>query len=296
MRTEIVQSSLRNSPIFVRQSKENLLSPQAFFEKGFIICNMHIHDETEGITVLNGTMRLIAAGEEYLVHSGESVFIGGRVPHQTEIAENGTFAHEFIQFMPDMLNNNYLSGSVNYLYRFLNLTDVYVFKNGLPITDEVSACLRAIHREYESKKPAYETYILGNLQLFLGCMYRNGILNNPDNVFDKHEIEKILPILKFVNENYAESISLDYASDMLNLNRDYFCRLFKKITTMTFTDYLNFVRVCHSEKLLTFSDKSISEISLDTGFASVSYFNRVFKKLKSVTPSEYRRSKYMKKR
>ncbi len=296
MRTEIVQSSLKNFPVFVRPSNANVLSTDDCFDKGYIICPMHLHDEIEVITVLNGTLLLIAAGEEYIVHAGESVLIGGRVPHQTEIAEKGTFSHEFIQFMPDMLNNNYVSGTVNYLYRFLNLTDVYVFKNGSPITNEASIYLGAIHREHKAKKPAYETYILGNLQLFLGCMYRNGILNNPDNVFDKHEIEKILPILKFVNENYAESISLDYASDMLNLNRDYFCRLFKKITTMTFTDYLNFVRVCHSEKLLTFSDKSISEISLDTGFASVSYFNRVFKKLKSVTPSEYRRSKYMKKR
>lgn len=214
--------------------------------------------------------------------------IGERVPHETAVAEKGRLSHSFIQFMPD----NFLSSNVNYLYKFLNLNDIYIFKNGSPISEEAHIYLNNIYKEYQNKTSAYETYILGNLQLFLACLYRNGVLNNPNTIFDTQKIEKIMPLLQFVNENYSDSISIEFASEMLNLNPDYFCRVFKKITTMTFTDYLNLVRIYHSEKLLTFSDKSIAEISLDTGFASISYFNRVFKKYKSVTPSEYRRSKY----
>lgn len=288
MHTEYVQPSLKTSPIFVRLTNENILNSKTIFDKDFIISPMHLHDETEVLTVLDGTLLLSTPNENYIVHRGESVMIGERVPHQTAVAEKGRLSHNFIQFMPD----NFLSSKVSYLYKFLNLNDVYIFKNSTPIADEVSIYLNNIYREYKDKNSAYETYILGNLQLFLACLYRNGILNNPNTIFDTQKIEKIMPLLKYVNENYADCISIEFASDMLNLNPDYFCRLFKKITTMTFPDYLNLVRVYHSEKLLTFSDKSIAEISLDAGFASISYFNRVFKKYKSVTPSEYRRSKY----
>lgn len=288
MKTEFVQTSLKTSPIFVRLTNDPPLNSKTEFEKGFVISPMHLHDETEVLSVLDGKLLLSTPNKQFIVNKGESVMICERVPHETAVAEKGRFSHSFIQFMPD----NFLSSNVNYLYKFLNLNDIYIFKNTSPVSEEAHLYLNNIYREYQNKTSAYETYILGNLQLFLACLYRNGILNNPNTIFDTPKIEKIMPLLKFVNENYSDCISIEFASDMLNLNPDYFCRLFKKITTMTFTDYLNLVRVYHSEKLLTFSDKSIAEISLDTGFASISYFNRVFKKYKSVTPSEYRRSKY----
>ncbi|MBQ7365330.1 MAG: helix-turn-helix transcriptional regulator, partial [Clostridia bacterium] len=52
------------------------------------------------------------------------------------------------------------------------------------------------------------------------------------------------------------------------------------------------VRICKSEKLLAKSQKTILEVAYDVGFSSVSYFNRIFKRYKNCTPTEYRRAQY----
>ena len=75
---------------------------------------------------------------------------------------------------------------------------------------------------------------------------------------------------------------------MLNFDPSYFCRIFKSAIGATFTEYLNFVRVCKAEKMLSRTNNSILDISEAVGFSSVSYFNRVFKKYRNCSPRAYR--------
>ena len=119
-----------------------------------------------------------------------------------------------------------------------------------------------------------------------------GALSETGNVYDENKTEKILPVLSYVNENYNENISLEKASAMLGFEQSYFCRIFKAATGATFTEYLNFVRICKAEKLLAKTSLCILDIALEVGFSSVSYFIRVFKKYKNCSPSHYRRAKY----
>ena len=106
------------------------------------------------------------------------------------------------------------------------------------------------------------------------------------------KIIKIMPVLEYIDKHYSEALTLPELSKILNINEYYFCRLFKKMVNTSFVQYLNFVRVCKAEKMLLSTDKSISEISYETGFSSVSYFNRTFKKYKLSTPGNYRKIKY----
>ena len=289
MHTEIIYSSLKNTPVRLMPPHNPYDFPKSEIGKAF--CQPHIHDELEILEATEGRVGVRAAGREFVLDKGESVLIKSRVPHQT-YAACGYSSHSAIQFLPDLLSETTISHSGKYLSRFINSGDMHIFRSGSPATAELHSYNTVIFNEYEKKLPSYELYIKANLQLMLGCFYRNGILNNTESFFNSHEIGKIMPLLKYIDENYAEPITLEQAGKLLNLNRDYFCRLFKKATNMTFTDYLNYVRICHTEQPLTFSDKSIAEISLDAGFSSVSYFNRVFKKYKLITPSEYRHSKY----
>ena len=106
----------------------------------------------------------------------------------------------------------------------------------------------------------------------------------------KPSIVRIMPALEYIDENYYKEISLDEISGGLSLNPYYFCRLFKSATGSSFCEYLNFVRISKSEKLFKTNDKSIMEISLDVGFSSVTYFNRIFRKYKGCTPTVYRKA------
>ena len=68
-----------------------------------------------------------------------------------------------------------------------------------------------------------------------------------------------------------------------------FCNFFKEHYRATFVEYLNIIRVGHACKFLGERDESVVEIAYKCGFNNLANFNRQFKKIKKMTPSEYRR-------
>ena len=119
-------------------------------------------------------------------------------------------------------------------------------------------------------------------------LYRSGILPTPEKLSENTLIKRILPVLEYIDENYEENLTLTQLSRILNLNEQYFCRLFKKATGGTTTDYLNFVRVSKAEAMLK-DGANVSSAAYKVGFSSMSYFNRVFKKYKLCSPQAYKR-------
>lgn len=94
--------------------------------------------------------------------------------------------------------------------------------------------------------------------------------------------------IKYIHENYNQSINLHMLCDYLNLNTCYFCVLFKNQTNMTFNQYLNKIRINESKKLLKTTSDSIIDISLAVGFNNHNHFSATFKKLTGVTPTAYK--------
>lgn len=94
--------------------------------------------------------------------------------------------------------------------------------------------------------------------------------------------------IKNVNENYKNRISLKTVANHLHTNPSYLSMLFKQEMGITFTDYLNQVRINRSCELLTNTSLNLIDVSLQAGFDDQSYFSKVFKKYKGVTPKSYR--------
>jgi len=100
--------------------------------------------------------------------------------------------------------------------------------------------------------------------------------------------EKMSDLFNFMVSNYKRDLKLEEISDRANMNTSAFCRYFKKSTSKTFSQALNEIRVGFACKQMLNSDKSISEIAFECGFNNISYFNRVFKKIKNIIPQKYR--------
>jgi AraC-like DNA-binding protein len=92
----------------------------------------------------------------------------------------------------------------------------------------------------------------------------------------------------FIAERSAEEISLTEVAGAVNVSAFYFCKIFKKATGMTFTDYLARVRVEKIKNLLLNPHKRVSEAAYEAGFQSLSQFNRVFRRITGEAPSAYR--------
>ena len=92
----------------------------------------------------------------------------------------------------------------------------------------------------------------------------------------------------FINEHKTEEISLDDVARRVNMSTFYFCKMFKKATGVTFTEYLSLVRVSKAKNLLLNPNLRISEIAFEVGFQSLTHFNRVFRKIVGQSPTQYR--------
>jgi AraC-like DNA-binding protein/ligand-binding sensor protein len=92
----------------------------------------------------------------------------------------------------------------------------------------------------------------------------------------------------YIQEHQTEELSLTMVAKAVNMSSFYFCKMFKKITGLNFTDYVSRVRIEKSKNLLLNPNLRVSEIAFEVGFQSLTHFNRVFKKVLNQSPTEYR--------
>jgi AraC-like DNA-binding protein/ligand-binding sensor protein len=102
------------------------------------------------------------------------------------------------------------------------------------------------------------------------------------------ESPQISKARQFIADHQSEDISLAQVSSAVSMSAFYFCKLFKKATGLTFTDYLARVRVEKVKQLLLNPHTRVSEAAFEAGFQSLSQFNRVFHRVEGEPPSEYR--------
>jgi len=93
---------------------------------------------------------------------------------------------------------------------------------------------------------------------------------------------------RYIQDRFQEKISLDEAARAVNASTRHFCKVFKEATGTTFTDYLARVRVEKAKNLLQNPHLRVSEIAFETGFDSISQFNRSFKRITGLAPTQFR--------
>ncbi len=170
-------------------------------------------------------------------------------------------------------------------------------ENNDEIRDELAVVLRnymlEIESEYFGAAPYFEARIYSLLISFFVDLGRES--NNQERRFGnfttnkQHEyVQKFMTVCNYINEHCTEEVTVDELADIAGFSKFHFARLFKQFTNVSYYDYLTRKRIEHAETLLITPDISITEVAMQSGFNSLSTFNRVFKNLKNCTPSEYK--------
>ncbi len=278
MITEILQPSIKNSSIRILGVHDSDINWKGEF---------HIHSECEINYILKTGMTYILQDKEYNLNSGDIFFVNSNVPHNS-VVYKGT-KNLLIQFRIDTRSQDVYKS----LSRYINNAGLHAahFKSGTEECTALTACLENIIRETTVKDNAYEDFLIAEIYKIIAYLYRYDIIKNPESFFSPEGINKIMPVLEYIHNHYKENISLDDMSSLVNVNKSHFCRLFKKAVNTSLVDYINFVRISKAESLLLSTEHSISEISELAGFSSGAYFTKMFKRIKSLTPMQYRKYK-----
>ncbi len=99
---------------------------------------------------------------------------------------------------------------------------------------------------------------------------------------------RMASIYEYIKHNYHEHPDVNELADQLSLSTAAFCRYFKKQTNMTFTEFVNQYRI-NQAKTLLLQDNTVSEVCYSVGFQSLSYFNKLFKKLTGQGPRAFKK-------
>lgn len=133
---------------------------------------------------------------------------------------------------------------------------------------------------------------IGKLSLLMKIL---PLMASPENtnavgkvVVEDKKTRRMQKILLYIMNNYQNTITLDEMARLVELDKSSFCIFFKKMTGKTFFTYLTEYRIESSCQMIAKTNMTIAEICFSSGFKDIPYYNRVFKRIKNVTPTEYR--------
>lgn len=154
------------------------------------------------------------------------------------------------------------------------------------------------------KKPFNVNSLSRMIKLYVELPARDRENRRPVNVSDEldlmgtsspadeagHNYYKIQKAIKYIDANYMTKISLSSAANKACISKYHFSRVFKRVTSKTFQDYLNLIRIGKSRELLSSTTLKITEIAFAVGYEDFTHFGRTFKRIVGHAPSHYRKS------
>ena len=252
----------------------------------------HWHDEMEIIYIKKGRGIINVDFKEYHVSALTLVFILPGQLHSIEQYEDETMEYENIIFDYSML----LSKKKDSVYEdFLKplthgkITVPTVFSQVYPYVTDLVSPIDACDEICKTKPQGYQLFIKSMLfQFFFILDNRCRNLTTPKN--NRKAIDKMKIILKYVENNYANKITISEIADVIGFSESHFMRYFKETMGTSFIEYLKDYRLTMAARLLQSSEDSILNISAEVGFDNLSYFNRSFKARYGITPRQYRKN------
>ena len=256
----------------------------------FKIVPTHWHDEMELIYVKKGSGIITVDFEEYRLEAPALIIILPGQLHSIKQLEKDRMEYENIIFDPHMLISQKSDMTNEYFFKPLLAGKIAIpsvinpdNSNYAEIITPIDAC-----DSINATKPAgYQLYIKSMLFQFFY------ILDSKCRDFEakagnRINLEKMKTVLKYVENNYADKITIAEIAKLVNFSESHFMRYFKETIGTSFIDYLKDYRLTMAARLLKSSDSQILNIAIDVGFDNLSYFNRSFKAKYGVTPRQYR--------
>lgn len=257
--------------------------------------NWHFHPHYQIFTVLEGAGTRFVGDDIRHFEAGDTVFIGPNIPHlwrsdpqyfesRSDLKTHGLVVY----FTEDFLGDNFFQNPEMHNLRqlleqgrrgldIIGDTRLYVRKSLEKLVkvsgfDAILELLTTLHFLSESSEVSYITNI--------------GYVN----IHKVSETERMQKVHEYVMKHFKEEIRLNEVAALTNMTEAAFCRYFKSRTNKTFSDFVSEIRIGHACKLLMEEKFSVTQICYESGFNTVSNFNRQFKNLMNKSPLQYQKT------
>lgn len=252
----------------------------------------HWHREFELSAVVSGQVSIMTASESHILREGDGIFINSDILHSASSAADGrcvmynfVFAPELIQSSPDsLIMGKYLSPLMNN-----KSFPCYIFHKE---TTWEADCVRTMHSLYEvslQKNFGYELKI----QTLVGSLLSSFTSHLPAAFAPAsgtgREEALLKDMLHYVELHLQEPITLKELASSFHVSESTCSRLFRRHLSISPFSYILTCRIEKSLPLLSDTRQTITEIAYACGFHDTSYYCRTFKRMKGITPLQFRR-------
>ena len=253
--------------------------------------NWHWHEELQFCRVTTGSVRFFVNEKQYLLNTGDGIFINGGYLHMAKPESRPDSAYVCLDANPRLLGG--FPGSVfeeKYVAPFLrdqSLENVPL-QNGEPWQSAVLDGIMDIYALSEEKKFGWEFEVCA----VLSRMWLSLLANRPSGAAGARQNRRqnndaVQAIFAYMDAHYGERVTVEAIAREVCFNPSECCRLFKKVTGETMFSYLRSYRLAKAAELLREGDMSVSQIAYETGFCGASYFIEAFKERFGATPLQY---------
>ncbi len=247
----------------------------------------HWHTPLEIIMPLKNTYSILCSTHEFELKPGEIILICPGVIHSLKAPKSG----RRIIFQAELPMFNEIN-ELESILSLLNPTFIITPETFPAIHGKLYDCILEIVEEYKKDLPLAETKIYSRLLEMFALIGRNHTENvrllDSANIRKKKYAEKFIFICNYICTHCTEELTLEEVASLAGFSKYHFTRLFKQFTNISFYKYVNKKRIATAETLLIDPQLSITEVALRSGFSSPSAFIRMFKIIKSCTPTEFR--------
>ncbi len=236
----------------------------------------HYHDYFELYYLETGKRYHMIDDQLYKINPGELLIFSPYVMHHSYGEKDMPFKRLLVYFHPDEIDSPKL------LKALTEGTGVYKPE---PKTGQIIyTMLRQLLNEQETPSVYDMEYMHSLLNLLLLTVIRD--VHTPVKT---EKTNRINEVIQYIHKNYHQDINLDQLAQNFYISPYYLCREFKRYTNSTIIQYVNITRIMNAQRKMMETDCNITEISRATGFSNITHFNRVFKKIAGMTPSQYRK-------
>jgi AraC-like DNA-binding protein len=248
----------------------------------------HFHPEFE-LTFIEAPQGTRRVGNHVGQFEGSDlVFIGSNIPHLNfDYGIRTEYKKVVLQIKEDFFKNDFVTTpELASIYQLFENSKKVICFNGTT-KELVGKRLKEIHH-----LPNFEQFIevLSLFQMLATSNEKTFLHELPfDDFYNNKEQNRLKIVYAFIENNFQRNITIDEMGQLTHLSKAAFCRYFKKMTRLTFTEFLNQFRIEQAKRLLK-EDKNVTETCYECGFESLSYFNRIFKKVVGQNPIQFKKN------
>ena len=263
---------------------------QMFHNHPLIMLKPHWHAQVEVNFIVQGTVHYLMNDHEIALAAGDMCLFWGGLPHQMDYSSDDAvyagahlpLVHFFRLHLPVDLRHRLMTGAT-LVTGATDPSDVNNFErwNGYARSGDPAKTEHAVNELLlRLERVRFEPYRL---------VPDASAYADAASPFDQQSSRNVGHMCDFIAENFLYEIDCVDIAAAADIHPKYAMSVFKKSTGMTLNEYVNLLRLSYAQALLMNQDANVLRVAMDSGFGSLSAFNKSFRKLAGMSPSDFRK-------